>query len=79
MKVYLRDRKTKHYYAAFGRTSPATKHALDFTNVGLASKFALDLELPEMEIVLSYANHVHEVSLPVLLQWHEFESRRPAA
>ncbi len=75
MRVLLRNRRTRHFYAAHspslrGNGSGAAKpQALDFGNVRNAAKFTLERRLPDMEIVLRYDSCEGEVALPVLPEW----------
>jgi hypothetical protein len=78
MKVLLRNRRTKLYY--IGRDESGVRHedALDFGNISSATEFTLEQKLPDLEIVLRYANCADEVPLPILSAWRSFQTT-PAA
>ena len=79
VRVLLRNKETGLYLAGIGREVGASRHALDFPSLSQAAKFALEQQVPDLEIVLSYANEAHQVPLPLLPEWHELEQRRAAA
>jgi hypothetical protein len=81
MRVLLRDRLTKRYYAGLNQLNVHHDQALDFGNVPGAARFTLEEKLPDMEIILRYDSCDSEIPLPVLAEWCLFEERalRPAA
>jgi hypothetical protein len=46
--------------------------ALQFESVALATRFALDENLPETELVIRYDGVPQEVALPLLREWCNF-------
>ena len=81
MRVLLRNRRTRLYYAGHtantGLNDSATTdpQALDFGDVRSAAKFSLEEHLTDMEIVLHYDSCDGEIALPVLPEWCLFEER----
>ena len=78
MKVFLRNRKTRLYCAESSEWVPAAGQAFDFTSVSLATRFALDQRLLEIELVVKYDLLPDEVPVPLLPEWRNF-GQPPAA
>jgi hypothetical protein len=78
MRVLLRHRPTKLYYVRFNERSgindfsQAPECALDFGDLGSASRLVLQEQLPDMEIALQYEICDAEVTVPVLPEWCRF-------
>jgi len=75
MRVLLRNRRTRLYYAGSRRPGAGLDQALDFGDVPGATKFALEQRLQDMEIVLRYDTCGGEVPLPVLPEWCLFDKQ----
>ena len=69
MKVLLRNTKTGYYSAGAKGWVPMARQALDFITVPQAAQFALDQDLPAIEIVLKSEVLPEEVVVPVLSEW----------
>jgi hypothetical protein len=78
MRVLLRDKKSRRYYAGSNGWDAAIAQALLFTSVPQAAKFAFDEKVPEAEIVVRSDLLEQEVTLPLLPEWCDFHQRGSA-
>jgi hypothetical protein len=69
MRVLLRNRKTGLYCTNSNAWAATASQALDFASVPQATRFALDGNLPETEIVLKSDLLPDEVVVPLLSEW----------
>jgi hypothetical protein len=79
MRVYLRNRESRLYYAASNGWAVAITQALVFRSVRQAARFAIDEKVPEVEIVLRSDLLEVEVTLPLLPEWCDLAEARSAA
>jgi hypothetical protein len=79
MRVYLRNRESRLYYAASDGWAAARTQALVFRSVRQAARFAIDEKVPEVEIVLRSDLLEEEVTLPLIPQWCDIHEPRAAA
>ena len=81
MRVLLRARRTKLYYAGLNGSGGEHERGLDFGNVRNATRFAFEEKLADMEIILRYDSCGAEIGLPVLAEWCLFDEQalRPVA
>ena len=73
MRVFLRNKKTRLYYAGPAGWGATAEKAHGFTSVPQATKVAFDEKMPEAEIVLSFALFADEVVVPVLHGYRDFD------
>jgi hypothetical protein len=69
MRVLLRSRKTKLYYAGGNQVGLSHEQAFDFGNLPGAAAFAVRENPSGMEIVLRYDTCDGEVAVPILQEW----------
>ena len=69
MRVFLRNRQTRFYYASSNGWAVAIAQALLFSSVRQAARFAFDEKVPEAEIVVRSEVLEEEVTLPLLPEW----------
>jgi hypothetical protein len=79
MRVFLRNTKTRLYWAGSSAWAVASGKALDFISVPRAARFAYAEGLPEIEIVLKYDALPDEVIVPMLPEWRDFDRPESAA
>jgi hypothetical protein len=79
MRVLLRNRITRLYYADPNGWAAGVGQAFDFISLPQATRFALDGSLPEIEIVLRYDSLQDEVVMPLLPEYCDFIRSRAAA
>ena len=79
MRVFLRNRQTRFYYASSNGWAVAIAQALLFSSVRQAARFAFDEKVPEAEIVVRCDLVEQEIALPLLPEWCDFDKRRSAA
>ena len=79
MRVFLRNTKTRLYCADSNGWAAVWGQARDFTSVPHAVRFALDGDLPDIEIVLRYEMLPDEVALPLLPEWCDYYQADSAA
>jgi hypothetical protein len=79
MKVFLRNKQTRLYCAPSNQWAAATTHALPFSSVPQAARFAFEEKVPDAEIVVRCDVVDHEVALPLLPQWCDFDAPPRAA
>jgi hypothetical protein len=78
MKVFLRNKQTRLYCASSDKWVVATAQAIPFSSVPHAARFAFAEKILEAEIVIRSDIVDHEVALPVLPHWCNFDQRRPS-
>jgi hypothetical protein len=66
MKVFLRNRQTRLYCAAPNGWTVASTEAVAFPDIQIATRFALDQNLPEAEIAVRSDLLDQEVVMPLL-------------
>ena len=71
MRVFLRNSKTRLYYASNNQWAPEPEQALDLGNIEHASKLACEGGFMEAEVILAYDNPICQLSLPVRPEWRE--------
>ena len=69
MKVFLRNKNDRLYWADLSGWVAGSGQAFDFGNVPRAARFALDGRLAPMEIVLRCDVLPDEVTMPVLAEY----------
>jgi hypothetical protein len=69
MRVLLRNKQTRRYYAARNEWAAVMAQALLFGSVPQAARFAFDEKVPEAEIVVRCDLLDQEVALPLLPEW----------
>jgi hypothetical protein len=69
MRVFLRSKKTQLYRSGAKGWVVAPEEALGFASVPQATRFALDEQVPEAEIVLRFGLLPDEVVVPVLPEY----------
>jgi hypothetical protein len=79
MRVLLRNKKTRLYYAEFNQMAGEHNQAREFTSVPHAARFALAEGMPEVEIIVRCDYLAREVTLQPLPEWCEMDQGRPAA
>ncbi len=79
MRVLLKSKRTRRYYSEASQRGTESSAAQDFGTVGAATEFALAQQLQEMQIALWWDLLQHEILLPVLREWREFEAKSAAA
>jgi hypothetical protein len=79
MKVFLRNKKTRLFCADPDGWTGAVEQALDYSSISQATRFALDEELPFIELVVKYDILPDEVPVPLLPQWRDFGKLASAA
>jgi hypothetical protein len=79
MKVFLRNKQTRLYCAAPNGWAAATTHALLFTSVSHAARFAFDEKVTEAEIVVRCDLLDQEVAVPLVPEWCDLDRPRSAA
>ena len=65
MKVLLRDTKSCHYYVGANQWTADSKQARDFEQVEQAIRLNRDEQLRDMEVVLSFDDHLCDLVLPI--------------
>jgi hypothetical protein len=78
MRVFLRNKQTRLYCADVNEWAAAVGHALEFTSVPHAARFARDENLPGIEIVVRCDLLAEEVAMPVLPEWCDVDQPRSA-
>jgi len=79
MRVLLRNRKTRRYYASPHGWVVAIAQAHLFSSVRQAARFAFEEQVPEAEIVMRSDLVEHEIILPLLPHWCDLQEPRSAA
>src|ERR1035441_9117132 len=79
MRVILRNKRTRRCCAGPNEWVATDAQALHFPNVALATRFALDENLPDTELVIMYDVVPQEVALPLLPEWCNFGHPESAA
>ena len=69
MRVFLKSRKTGHYYSHSGQLDAECTRAMEFPSVPAATRHAVAANLAEVEIVLRCDYLSQEVFLPVVPEW----------
>lgn len=64
MKIFLQHKHTSLYFLSKGRWSKNSVDALDFPNYDKAIEFALENKLPNVHIVLKFADYPYNIRLP---------------
>ena len=75
MRVFLRNRQTRRYFASPNGWAVAIAEAFVFSSVRQAARFAFDDEKMEAEIVVRSDLFEQEVTLPLLPEWCELDQR----
>jgi hypothetical protein len=78
MRVLLRNRTTRLYYAGANRWAAEQGEALDCASVPRAARLVIEEKLPEIDIILQYASVPDEVVVPVLPEWCDFDRQYAA-
>ena len=79
MRVLLRNKQTRLYFASSSEWVVAMTEAQLFSSVPRAARFAFDEKMPEAEIVVRCDLVEQEIALPLLPEWCDFDKRRSAA
>ena len=79
MRVLLRNRRTRLYYASPNGWSEAMAQAQLFSSVRQAARFAFDEKVPEAEIVMRSDLLEQDITLPLLPEWCELREPRSIA
>ena len=74
MRVFLRNKQNRLYWGNSSGWVAEREHALDFSNVQRAARYALAERSTEMEIVLTCDLRPEEIIMPVLPEY-EIEGR----
>ena len=77
MRVLLRNKETRRYYAARNEWGAAVAQALLFGSVPQAARFAFDEKVPQAEIVVRCDLVDQEVALPLLPEWCSLDQPPP--
>ncbi len=64
MKIFLQHKLTSLYFASNGQWSKKSDDALDFPNYDKAIEFAIEHKLPNVQVVLKFADHPYNIRLP---------------
>jgi hypothetical protein len=78
MRVFLRNKHTRLFYAGPAGWADTAGQALQFTSVSEAARFGLDQSLPDIELVLSCYTLPDEIAMPLLPEWCGNERPGPA-
>jgi hypothetical protein len=73
MRVLLRNRQGRGYYAGSNVWAAAIAQALPFSSVRQAAKYAFDEKVLEAEIVVRCDLLEQEVALPLVAEWCDFD------
>jgi hypothetical protein len=79
MRVFVRNKQTRLYCAASNGWAAAMTHALPFTSVRHAARFAFDEKVPEAEIVVRCDLLEQEIAMPLLREWCDLDEPGSAA
>jgi hypothetical protein len=69
MRVFLRNKQTRLFYAGPSGWADTAGQALQFTSVSQAARFGIDHSLPDIELVLACYTLPDEIAMPLLLEW----------
>jgi hypothetical protein len=69
IRILLRDKQTKLYCDSSKFWTAALAQALDFRSVQQATRFALEENVPEAEIVVRCDLVEREVAVPIVPEW----------
>ena len=78
MRVFLRNKQTRLYYAGPTGWADSAGQALQFTSVSQAARFGLDHSLPDIELVLACYTLPDEVAMPLVPEWCAIDPPGPA-
>jgi hypothetical protein len=67
MKVFLQNTRTLKYVEAPDAWTTQVSRAMEFEDSGAAIQFCFDHELPQMRVVLHFAEFDYDVHMPVSL------------
>jgi hypothetical protein len=79
VKAFVRNKKTRLYRAAAMGWVIASEQALCFTSVTQATKFVLEVKVPQAEIVVRFESHPYEFVVPVLAEYRGHDQPDAAA
>jgi hypothetical protein len=79
MRVFLRSKQTRLYYASSNGWVVAIAQALLFSGVRQAARFAFDEKVPEAEIVMKSDLLEQDITLPLLPECCDLREPRAAA
>jgi hypothetical protein len=78
MRVFLRSKRTRLYYASPSGWADSAGQALQFTSVSEAARFALDHSLPDTELVLAFYTFPEQIAMPLVPEWSNIDRPGPA-
>jgi hypothetical protein len=64
MKIFLQHKHTSLYFVSNGQWSKKSDAALDFPNYDRAIEFAIEHKLPNVHVILKFADHPYNIRLP---------------
>lgn len=70
LKILLQDRDSRLYLQAVQQWTSNREEALDFQNSARASGFVLQERIPNIDIILSFADSKYDVRIPCSLPSH---------
>ena len=79
VKAFVRNKETQLYRAAAKGWVTASGQALGLIIVTQATKFALEEEVLQAEIVVKFESHPHEFVVPVLPEYRDVDQRNATA
>jgi hypothetical protein len=79
MRVLLRNKQTRCYYAGSNGWAAAIAQSFLFSSVPQAARFAFDEKVPEAEIVVRCDVLEQEVPLPLLPEWCDLDEHDSGA
>lgn len=69
MRVFLRNRRSRLYYAGPRGWADTAGQALQFTSVAQTARFGLDHSLPDIELILTCYTLPDEIVMPLVPEW----------
>jgi hypothetical protein len=73
MRVFLRNKQTRVYYAGPSEWAATAELAHQFISVSHAARFGLDHSLPDIELILTCYTLPDEIAMPLLPEWCNFD------
>ena len=65
MKIFLQDRHTSLYFVRTGHWTKSSTEAIDFPNYDKAIEYAREHKLPNVHVVLKFADYPYNIRLPL--------------